>query len=365
MSDDHDHEQEFFHNPRVGWVRPYYTLEESPTVFRIYEGSEEIPSWANAVCIDLDGKMKSDLNWSKQIQFAKECSSKGIQILWNMDLGLFDRLQFPLKHQGQYQSLGLALEHFRKAIWTQFENSTFGISLYRGNLVVSDHIHWDEEQIVALQEWISYYFITAENFIFRSNIKIKDFKEITPQKLKETENGLFYLQLFCREITREYLDLLLSFLPETIQSFALYDVSQTSQPLHLAMLTVNERDRRIHSILSHSPLPLDGLGWNSASQSGYMSKKELPLMTADTPNVALCLPPLELFLRNDTQPLEIAIQRLLKEKRPFRLLSEATITAEWDGLDEILIYPEALSAQGSRMLKGFLAAGGKVTHIMD
>lgn len=29
-------------------------------------------------------------------QFAKKCSSKGIQIIWDVDLGLFDRLQFPL-----------------------------------------------------------------------------------------------------------------------------------------------------------------------------------------------------------------------------------------------------------------------------
>lgn len=363
MSDDHDHEQDVFHPPRIEWVRPYYSVEQNPHVFRIYDGWDEIPSWANAVCIPLDGRMSSDLNWTKQIQFARECSSTGIQILWDLDLGLFQSLQFPLKHQGQYRSLGLALEHFRNTIWSQFENSTFGISLYRGNLAISECIHWDQEQSLALQGWISHYFATIEDFIHRSGIKIKDFEEITNQKLKETDSGSFYLQLFCREITREYLELLLTFLPEAIQPFALFDVSHIYNPLHIAMLTVNERDRRIHSILSDSPLPLDGLGWNRASQSGYLAKKELTLEIFDEPTTALCLPSLELFLSNEMLPLEKAIKTLLESKRLFRLLSESTITAEWDGLDEILIYPEALSPQGSRMLKGFLAAGGKVISI--
>jgi len=52
-----------------------------------------------------------------------------------------------------------------------------------------------------------------------------------------------------------------------------------------------------------------------------------------------------------------------KLKEPFRLIPEAFLTAEWEGLDRLFVFPKGVSESGKRMLLGFCAAGGEVVTV--
>jgi hypothetical protein len=45
-----------------------------------------------------------------------------------------------------------------------------------------------------------------------------------------------------------------------------------------------------------------------------------------------------------------------------RMIPETRLNEMWDGLDEIYVIEEAVSVQGERHLKGFIAAGGIIYH---
>lgn len=58
----------------------------------------------------------------------------GEKILWELDLGLFDKLTHPFGNESEARSMILAIDHFMKSIWPEFEKYSVGLSLYRGDL---------------------------------------------------------------------------------------------------------------------------------------------------------------------------------------------------------------------------------------
>jgi hypothetical protein len=52
------------------------------------------------------------------------------------------------------------------------------------------------------------------------------------------------------------------------------------------------------------------------------------------------------------------LEILMEKVGPHRMIPETRLNEMWDGLDEIHVIEEAVSAQGERHLKGFIAAGG-------
>jgi hypothetical protein len=53
------------------------------------------------------------------------------------------------------------------------------------------------------------------------------------------------------------------------------------------------------------------------------------------------------------------LERLMEKVGPHRMIPETRLNEMWDGLDTIYVIEEAVSTQGERHLKGFLAAGGE------
>lgn len=62
-------------------------------------------------------------------------------------------------------------------------------------------------------------------------------------------------------------------------------------------------------------------------------------------------------------PFADLLAQLMDQDLSFKLMSEESLTLEWEGLDLILYSPEALSQEGQRKLKGFCAAGGEVRPV--
>lgn len=75
----------------------------------------------------LDGTWGSSLQWNIE---PPETS-----VLWKLDLGLFDRLRFPLSHEGQFQALRLSLDHFVDTVFAHYREKTQGVCLWEGTFL--------------------------------------------------------------------------------------------------------------------------------------------------------------------------------------------------------------------------------------
>jgi len=96
---------------------------------------EEIESWdvvkpppgTTYQWVRLDASPSSRLDWKIEPSEA--------WIVWDLDLGLFERLPLPLDHPGQLQALIFALTHFRDHVWRPHQKRTAAVNLYHGPLL--------------------------------------------------------------------------------------------------------------------------------------------------------------------------------------------------------------------------------------
>jgi hypothetical protein len=58
--------------------------------------------------------------------------------------------------------------------------------------------------------------------------------------------------------------------------------------------------------------------------------------------------------------LDAALAHLQQSGKPYRVVAEEYLTAEWDGLDELLVIASSMNPLLQRKLQGFSAAGGTV-----
>lgn len=54
------------------------------------------------------------------------------------------------------------------------------------------------------------------------------------------------------------------------------------------------------------------------------------------------------------------LEKLMDKVGPHRMIPETRLNEMWDGLDELYVIEEAISVQGQRHIKGFIAAGGEI-----
>ena len=88
---------------------------------------------------------------------------------------------------------------------------------------------------------------------------------------------------------------------------------------------------------------------------GYHSQSEA--------NIGICLGKL---YERDSSPPQWVVERFeeaFSKSSGCRVIGEEELIAEWDGLDDLMIFPEALSIEGKRMIEGFVAAGGNVIEL--
>ena len=124
-----------------------------------------------------------------------------------------------------------------------------------------------------------------------------------------------------------YLHRLASFLPDEATSYCLFDNHSFFTSGEVAQLLSQERFLHIQLSLTPSEAP-----------------------------IGVLLPPDELCSRAIIEQLT----ELLKTKPDLRIIPEQKLNELWNGLDELIIFEEALTSHGKRQLLGFEAAGGKI-----
>ncbi len=302
----------------------------------IYDGPlADLADGFNTVVIPLDGRTSSDLNWKHH---AEEAVSKGLGILWEMDLGLFNRLSKPLGNETQLKTLSLALDHFYHSLWPKFEENSVGICLYRGSIDLSPGFLWDDKQQEGFQQW-----------------------------LEGRDPDAQLKRLYCRDVAVEYLQLLIPCLPQSLDPYLFFDALGISNPLHLAQLLDNDRFERFRRIIKGSVVPHRELQWGQSPYAmeyqGFLGTDCSQINLGEPAAVGVYLPYTDSYNEECWSDLGEGLE-LLKEKGiTYRLVSEQQLVADWDGLDYLIVSEKSITPLGKRKLLGFCAAGGTIVTI--
>lgn len=248
----------------------------------------EIPG--NALLIGLDASLRSDLKWDGARELAK--GANGRYLLWEFDWGSDE---FSLYDPVVFQAFGQAIDHFVKTLWEEFKEETLGVVLYRGTIDFADRFIWPLEHLEECGQ-----------------------------------SSVSYATVFAA-----YLHRLLSFFPDVVQPFCLFDTSGCGSRSRLAQLLSKERFEHIH----------------------------LSLSATQTSELAICLPHDDYLTDEQLDRLDQVMAELQSQGAAYRIISESRLAQEWDGIEKLLILPEAVSPMGRRLLQGFEAAGGEILSV--
>jgi hypothetical protein len=326
----------------VRYDHPSFVLNGQPFVPFIYDAGldEQPPAGFNAVRIPLDGRSTSDLDWSRAREVAERLSvDQAYSILWDIDLGLFSRLGAPFSDTAQFHALRLSLKHFAETLWPAFSKNTLGIVVYRGLADFSQFFPWNSERQDAFDRWLH---------------------EVNAPKEMDRR---FLAQLFCRDCCSEYLHRLTAGLPGDLLPWLLLDAA-TIQAVP-TLLELTHRDcwaRFVLALKGPTQSPL-GLGWDTPSSFGYLARTPLVVPPEQIPTTGLLLPGRDEVSLAATSGLQRALQWLTEQGKPYRVLTEDLLTAEWDHLHIVVGIADCIGPLTQRKLQGFRAAGGEVILI--
>ena len=258
----------------------------------------------NGERIVLAAEPHDTLNWHDALRRAEQAE----QIVWEMRLGL-ERAYFPFDDEMRFETCALALKQFTSDVWPQFGSKTAGLILYRGPLDIAERFAWNDR--------------------YRQSL---------------AEDGVSE-RLFCVEVLAVYLQMLSHKLPDELEVLALFDERGIASCAEVLSLISKERFAHFVVGLRSDVLARDGLVWD---------EERLRLRRIPT-TVGLVFPERQ-------EPEFHARFNQLLEQESGRVVFEAFLTEEWEGLDELVVLDGSLSAQGLRKLKGFEAAGGEIKY---
>lgn len=281
--------------------------------------------------IPLPATLYDRLDWQASYKIAELAMSRGERVVWDLDLGLFNRLPLSLNDEGQFRACALAVEHLLKEIKAHFLEATLGVCLYRGNGDMRRGFPWEVGG--GTEEGID-------------------------------GNGEYKHLITCRDRCWDFLRQLVVNWPDSLPLFATLDMRRLSLFTQLMLL---HRDQLAHfcpivrgvSALWRFP----HLGWEEASESGALSRQQIAPYRDEEPLQQGLLVPSEPIDPKLYAAWEAALLNIEQQSIPTRILTESSLTAEWDGLDRIFVPPE-VSLPTKRALQGFIAAGGEVVSLM-
>lgn len=312
-----------------------------------------IPEGFHAVMLSLDGGIESSLRWDAVINAARHYVKKGYRILWKIDLGLFSRLRFPISEDTQYQALGLALRYFGETIWSEFQTETIGVCLYRGSVDFSRALEWDFALVERLQVWLQQLLKDFAALNRETGVQVTAWDKVDDLLLQRTQGGRVLLQLFCRDVAVEYLDLLARHLPGGVPACILLDLQGMPDQAVVAQLVAKERYAGIVRAVSVGVWPVAALRYDGVA---ILSDEKIEACNDLQYRMGLCMPVCQ------TAKTAERLRGILSCHQ-VRLLSEPFLTSSWQELDALLVFSDEVTPQTLRKLHGFCAAGGTVVTI--
>lgn len=251
--------------------------------------------------IYLKAHLKDELKWD-----IPDLSSYS-KVIWEIDLG-FANIPLSIEDSFVFQAHFSALEYFASTIFLLYKDKSAGVILYRGDDHFEERFEKGDLFFIRFEEWQ------------------KDLKYLEPHP--------FYLRLFAAGVLGEYLHRLVSCLPEDLPIYIEVDPLDSS-PAQQAILLSPLR-------FEHMVIIASGQEANEKAFTGVVV-------------------PLDTYISEETlKQLEGVYGYLNENSIPYKMLSEAFLTEEWNELSYLILLQGKVSPMGLRKLKGFIAAGGKV-----
>ncbi|CDZ81011.1 hypothetical protein BN1013_01539 [Candidatus Rubidus massiliensis] len=329
----------------------------------IYEGILPIPSSMNAATLSIDGRIKSALDWDYAKQIAHECVRKNVKIFWDLDLGLFADLKNGINHESYLLSFNLSLRHFVDGLWKEFKHHTIGLNIYRGTLNFSDNFPWDEIQFRNLKKWLQERFVTLETLQEETQLPITSWEAINVKSFEQNHLGKHLLDLYCRDVTVEYIQLIQAKIPDGITCYMMIDASSVKDPFFQSNLLHEDKFDRIQLCVKGAKIPFSGLGWDCYHPNGFISTKELERGNEKIITHAISFPDHYINKLHSLNTLTSLFTKLEEQNILFSIIPEEKIMSSCEGIDYIFASNKGTSFRGKRQLLGFCAAGGTVVYI--
>ncbi len=304
------------------------------TIFNIYDDRiqlNNIPEGFTACTLVLQGGQKSDLDWSIPLTLAEAIISKGYKIFWDLQLGLFDDLKYPLSNQAQFHSLKLAVEHFGKIVWEKYSSASVGVCLYRGGSEFHRNFKWGPKE--------------NENFIHWQ---------------KDRQNSI---EQFCQSASLDYIKLIGEHLPNEAEPFALIKLTKEHSLLDEISLLDADQTMPLRLALEGNRIPLSHeVAWNGCSSPSGFIGTTLPDYHPKPSTLAVCIPPIIPQNTELAKSIELILQTLNSQGLTYKLIPEERLSSMWDGLDDLIVISKTITPACKRMLQGFCAAGGNIIY---
>ena len=318
----------------------YVDQEKFFPILQEMEDSSDSLDSVNGVMIYVNCAQDADFQWEEAAALAEKAVELGKWILWDLDFGLHEKRVF-LEDTAAFFSSGIAIEEFTKKLWKPFQEQTIGACLFRGGVEFAKYFVWTEQhELLYLEK-------SSESAFLRSDLDLEELGR----------------KLFAADIFSDYLHRLSSFLPENVIPFCLFDVSSVESDAALSLLLSRERFQHLLLALKHSRLPLGCLNWEEGKCFGGWVGRGAPYFAAvHDVTLGVCVPLEENMTKDLLKQLDDVFAELDRLQVAYRVISELYLTESWNGIDELIVFGSAVSVQGLRKLKGFLAAGGKVIY---
>lgn len=162
------------------------------------------------------------------------------------------------------------------------------------------------------------------------------------------ERELHLRRLFCLDVFSHYFQMLAHKLPDELPLFLAFDAEGLGSIAEKHHLLCRERFEHFQVATKNLPFT-NGLIWDGNQILNQNEKSPR----------ALCLP-------EDVKCSSFILTRLeegmTRIEKPFRVISEAFLTEDWEGVDVLHVIDGTLSLQGERKIKGFEATGGVVVY---
>jgi hypothetical protein len=201
--------------------------------------------------------------------------------------------------------------------------------------------------------WLREGFSTIEALNLDAGTAFSDFEACDPDALPAIA------PLFCQDVCCGYLDLLSQKLPDKLQPLLCLDATLDEDPLLQAQLLNRERLQHFETLVKGGRIPLSGFAWESKVPAhGLLARFPYPVSEPPEPTWGVCLPPMAMRRPSQYRCLREALLYLNEKGIPYKIIPEALLTSEWEGLDDLVIVHEGITPQGLRKLQGFEAAGG-------
>ncbi len=303
---------------------------------------QDIDSSCNSVLIKLDVSLCSSLKWEAEILLMQEAKALGKKIFLDINFGLGEK--FPsLSDMTPFLSLGLGIDALKEKVIEPLGDSLIGAFLLKDQTDFSSLLPWDAQLVEEFLEF------EKEEGKISLESSFVDFTGIRNEPLSNERR--FLLELFSKDLIVNYLNLLLTQLPESLAAFIHF------QPKNLLSIDPKKAPMRTAYLLERRSLGHIHLAWEDKGAEHYCFNSTESSAQTHVPTVGILLPELNEGILHEKAYNE-AIVKLRKLGLSFRFVGSEAFHEEWHLLDFALGAKKALSREALRQVMGFNASGG-------